>query len=527
MGGSEDERHLPFEPYKVKVVERLPNPTRPEREKALERAGFNLFNLRSDEVIIDLLTDSGTSAMSDRQWAGLMLGDETYAGSRNFAHFESVAQELTGFPFIIPAHQGAGRERICCSRYLRGPGQAIPNNMHFRYHPLPRDAQRRASAQSSRSRRPTTSRSSFPFKRKCHDIPGTDRACWFEKGTRAYGGHGHPNEQHGRRGSLSRSREPSGSPTKVCREHRDAPLFRHVPLGGGERLLHPCIAKSEWGTDRSERSGRRCSDWPTMRATMSAKKDGLVNIGGFVATRDASLAEKLKEQLILFEGFPTYGGLARRDLEAMAIGLVEATELPYLEHRVGQVAYLAGPGWPRKGRVPPAPPLRRSRGLPRRPRLSTPPEIGGSSGTGARRGDLSRRGCSERRSGCDHVRGRGAPAPAGREPLEFVTAQHSSAGLHRVASRLRRPGHHPSMGEAGEHRRLYDDVHLPGADAPLHGGSRLRPPHRPGEGPCGTPEHRPVETQRKGHSRPWRRDSGEPMVRHSSSSPRSTPKRGA
>jgi tryptophanase len=119
-----------MEPYKVKVVERLPLLDLAGREAALARAGFNLFNLRSDEVTIDLLTDSGTSAMSDRQWGGLMMGDETYAGSRNFAHFEQVVQDLTGFSQVIPAHQGRAAEHLLLSALVR-PGQVVPNNMHF------------------------------------------------------------------------------------------------------------------------------------------------------------------------------------------------------------------------------------------------------------------------------------------------------------------------------------------------------------------------------------------------------------
>ncbi|EQD49062.1 tryptophanase, partial [mine drainage metagenome] len=119
-----------FEPYKVKVVEAIPTPTRAERETALRRAGFNLFNLRSSEVTIDLLTDSGTGAMSDRQWAGLMLGDESYAGSRNFERFERTIRELTGFPHVLPTHQGRAAENLLFGALAR-PGTVIPNNMHF------------------------------------------------------------------------------------------------------------------------------------------------------------------------------------------------------------------------------------------------------------------------------------------------------------------------------------------------------------------------------------------------------------
>ena len=124
------EHRPPPEPYKVKVVEAIPFPTPAERESALQRAGYNLFNLTSDEVYIDLLTDSGTSAMSDRQWGALMIGDESYAGSRNFAWFEATVRDLTGFPHVIPAHQGRGAEHLLLS-VLATPGSTVPNNMHF------------------------------------------------------------------------------------------------------------------------------------------------------------------------------------------------------------------------------------------------------------------------------------------------------------------------------------------------------------------------------------------------------------
>ncbi len=324
--------HLPLEPFKTKVVERIHLPTREERETALTRAGFNLFNLTSEEVFIDLLTDSGTTAMSDRQWAALMLGDETYAGSRNYAHFESTVQTLTGFPHVIPAHQGRAAENLLFSLMAR-PGTVIPNNMHFdttRAHVL-RNGARAANLAGAAAYDLT---SEAPFKGDM-DVPRLTDLLTAERGnvplvmmtlTNNTGG--------GQPVSLANLSEVS----RVCRSH-------HVPL-----YLDMCrwaenaffVREREPGqAGRSIREiGRSVFDLAE-GATMSAKKDGLVNIGGFVATRDPALAERLREQLIVFEGFPTYGGLARRDLEAISVGLLEATDLEYLEHRIGQIRFLA------------------------------------------------------------------------------------------------------------------------------------------------------------------------------------------
>jgi tyrosine phenol-lyase len=333
MGGGEPTAALPFEPYKVKVIESIPFLSAAERERALQRAGYNPFGLRSDEVTIDLLTDSGTSAMSDRQWAGLMVGDETYAGSRNFSHFEQVVRDLTGFPHVIPAHQGRAAEHLLFS-VLVGSGQIVPNNMHFdttRAHVLHRGG-RPVDLAVAEAYDP---RSDQPFKgnvdvRRLEDLlsteePGTVPLVMITL-TNNTGG--------GQPVSVSNVTEVAG----VCRTH-GVPLYLDMC-----RWAENAFLVREREPDQRGRSireiGRSFFDVAD-GATMSAKKDGLVNIGGFVTTRDPRLAARLKEQLILFEGFPTYGGLARRDLEAMAIGLEEATELRYLEHRIHQVRFLA------------------------------------------------------------------------------------------------------------------------------------------------------------------------------------------
>ena len=323
----------PVEPYRIKVIESIALPSPAAREKALERAGYNLFNLLSEEVYIDLLTDSGTSAMSDRQWAGMMLGDETYAGSRNFVHFESTIRELTGFPHIIPAHQGRGAEHLLFGQ-LAHPGDIVPNNMHFdttQAHVL------HVGAKPLNLAVPEAYDfdSLFPFKGNVD----TDRLQALLDG---------PSGEHvplvmvtltnntggGQPVSLANLREVS----RICQQHRK-PLYLDMCRWAENAYF---VWEREPGQQgRSIREiGREICDLAD-GATMSAKKDGLVNIGGFIATRDPQLAIRLKEDVILYEGFPTYGGLARRDLEAISIGLREATDERYLEHRVGQVRFLA------------------------------------------------------------------------------------------------------------------------------------------------------------------------------------------
>jgi len=283
-------------------------------------------------VRIDLLTDSGTGAMSDRQWAAMMVGDETYAGSRNYAHFEAKVREITGFPHIVPAHQGRAAEHLLFSTLCK-PGQIIPNNMHFdttQAHVVHAGGTpvNLAGAEAY------DAVSDYPFKGNV-DTASLDRLLTVE-------GKEHiplvmvtitNNTGGGQPVSLANFTEvvhvahAHGVPVylDMCRWAENAYFVREREPGMGAKTVAEI--------------GRAFFDLAD-GATMSAKKDGLVNIGGFVAVRDAALAEQLRAALILFEGFPTYGGLARRDLEAMAIGLDEAMDLAYLEHRIGQVRFL-------------------------------------------------------------------------------------------------------------------------------------------------------------------------------------------
>ncbi len=324
----------PIEPYRIKVVESIRLPSRAERERALERAGYNLFNLLSEEVYIDLLTDSGTAAMSDRQWAGLMVGDEAYAGSRNFVHFEATVRELTGFPHIIPAHQGRAAEHLLFSQ-LAKPGDIVPNNMHFdttQAHVL------RAGARPLNLAIPEAYACDDPHPFKGNvDVPKLQQLLESPQGSHV------PlvmvtltnNTGGGQPVSLANLKAVS----ETCRRFQK-PLYLDICRWAENAYL---IRERETGqSSRSVREiAREVCDLAD-GATMSAKKDGLVNMGGFIATRNAGLAARFKEELIVFEGFPTYGGLARRDLEAISIGLQEALMEDYLEHRLGQVRFLAG-----------------------------------------------------------------------------------------------------------------------------------------------------------------------------------------
>jgi len=325
---------LPVEPYKIKAVEPIRSIPRREREAILAQAGFNVFGIPAEKVYIDLLTDSGTSAMSDSQWAGLMIGDESYAGARNFFNLEKSVQTVFGFTHVIPTHQGRAAERVLFGALVK-KGDYVPNNIHF--------DTTRANVEFLGARAVDLARAEaydpdadLPFK-------GEIDVARLKKFIEAKGARKVPmvmmtvtnNSGGGQPVSLKNLREVSG----VC-AHHDIPFF-----------LDACrFAENAYFIKRREKGYEKKSILEIAQemfsyadgATMSGKKDGLVNIGGFVTFDDDALAEKIKNLLIISEGFPTYGGLAGRDLEAMARGLLEALDEDYLEHRTAQVAYLGG-----------------------------------------------------------------------------------------------------------------------------------------------------------------------------------------
>ncbi|MHB8054808.1 MAG: tryptophanase [Candidatus Aminicenantales bacterium] len=322
---------LPFEPFKIKMVESIGRTTRSERDKLLRTAGFNVFGLPAEKVLIDLLTDSGTSAMSDRQWAGIMMGDESYAGARSFFRFEKAVRDIFGFAHVIPTHQGRAAERVLFETIL-GKNSAVPNNIHFDTTRANIEV-RKAKAVDLAADAAYDPDAILPFK---GDMDTAKLEAFLERnGSRV------PvvmltvtnNSGGGQPVSLANIRKVSA----ICRRH-NVPFFFDACRFAENAWFIKCREKGydRWTVRDIARKMFSFADG----ATMSAKKDALVNMGGFVTLNDSDLAVRIKTNLIIGEGFPTYGGLAGRDLEAIAQGLQEVLDDSYLEHRTRQVAYL-------------------------------------------------------------------------------------------------------------------------------------------------------------------------------------------
>jgi len=328
-----------IEPFRIHSVEPLRMTTEAERRAAIAAAGYNLFSLRSDDVLIDLLTDSGTGAMSSEQWAGIQRGDEAYAGSPSWYRFEAAVKALFPLDHVIPTHQGRAAEKILMTA-IGGPGKKVPNNTHFDTTRANVEATG-AEAVDLVIREGLDPALEHPFKgnmdlvrleaflgRHAADVPAV-----FVTITNNSGG-GQPVSLENLRGVRS-----------LC-DRFGVPLF-----------LDACrFAENAWFIREREsgQAGREVADIVRDIAaladgmTMSAKKDGLANIGGWLAVRDDELAARCRNLLILTEGFPTYGGLAGRDLDAIAQGLSEVVQHDYLRYRVRSTAYL-GDGLHRAG----------------------------------------------------------------------------------------------------------------------------------------------------------------------------------
>jgi len=320
------------EPYKIKMVEPLQVPTRTQRVEAIQRAGYNTFLLRSNDVYIDLLTDSGTSAMSDRQWAAIMLGDEAYSGSRNFYNLEEAVQKVYGFTYMVPTHQGRGAEHLLAQTMIE-PGDYVPGNMYFT---TTRAHQERAGATfvDVIIDEAHDSSSLHPFKgnvdlNKLADLigrVGADKIPYVSLAVTVNMAGGQPVSME----NLRQVRE-------LTAKHGIPVMFDATRLAENAYFIQqrePGFADSSIGEIIREMMsyGDGC--------TMSSKKDNLVNIGGFLAMNDEKLLEQVRELVTLFEGFPTYGGLAGRDMEALARGIYEMIDDQYIRHRVQQVGYL-------------------------------------------------------------------------------------------------------------------------------------------------------------------------------------------
>jgi tryptophanase len=323
----------PREPFRIKMVEPIRSTTRVERETALTEAGLNLFSLSAEDVELDLLTDSGTGAMSQDQWAALMRGDESYAGSRSFARFRDAVREVLGFPFVLPAHQGRGAESIFFGAII-DPGEIVPSNAHFdttRAHIEVRDGIA-LDLPVPEALDPT---SDAPFKGNM-DVARLEELLAGEDGERVS------------IVMLTITNNAGGGQPVSLQNIRDVARVAH---GHDKKLVLDIarFAENAWFVKEREAG---LADVPLREIAreqlaeadavlMSAKKDAIANIGGFVAIReDEEFFRRLQARGIVFEGFHTYGGLAGRDLEAIAVGLREVLEDDYLRHRIEQVAFL-------------------------------------------------------------------------------------------------------------------------------------------------------------------------------------------
>ncbi len=326
---------FPFEPFRIKMVEPIGLTTREEREALLQEAGYNPFLIPAEKITIDLLTDSGTGAMSQAQWSAMLSGDESYAGARSYYHLRDVVQRVTGMPYFVPAHQGRAAENVFFAALDVGPGMFVPANQHFdttRANVEVRGAQALDMVVSEGMEPHNLA----PFKGNI-DL---DRLARFidEMGA-----------EHIPAVIITiTNNSGGGQPVSLENIRRTKDLL--APHGIPLVLDAARFAENSYFIKMREPAAAEMSVAEIARATfdladaflMSAKKDAIVNIGGLIGVRDGTLFQKISTELILREGFITYGGLAGRDLEALAVGLEEGLDEHYLAYRVGQTAALAG-----------------------------------------------------------------------------------------------------------------------------------------------------------------------------------------
>ena len=322
----------PAEPFRIKSVETVSMIPRDERLKKMEEAGLNTFLLNSKDVYIDLLTDSGTNAMSDKQWAGMMMGDEAYAGSVNFYHLEATVRELFGFKHIVPTHQGRGAENLLSQLAIK-PGQYVAGNMYFtttRYHQEKNGASFvdivRDEAHDATLNVPFKGNIDLNKLQKLIDEKGAKNIAYICLAVTVNLAGGQP----------------------VSMENMRA--VRELTSAHGIRVYYDatrCVENAYYIKEQEKGFENKSIKEIVHEmfsyadgCTMSGKKDCLVNIGGFLCMNDDDLFSQARELVVVYEGMPSYGGLAGRDMEAMAIGLREAMQFEYIEHRIKQVRYL-------------------------------------------------------------------------------------------------------------------------------------------------------------------------------------------
>lgn len=328
------ERKYMAPPYRIKMVEPIRMTTREERERLLQECGYNPFALRSEDVYIDLLTDSGTGAMSQNQWAALMLGDEAYAGSRSFYHLEKVVRDITGYKYVIPAHQGRGAEQVVLPLLVKHKGMYFISNMHF---DTTKAHVELAGARAIDCVIPECFETEkyHPFKGN-FDLARLEETI-IEKGKENIAGI-----------IVTVTNNSAGgqpvSMDNIRRVRKIADKYGIKIIIDGARYAENAYfikLREEEYKDKTIRDiAQEMLSYGDI-FLMSAKKDGLVNIGGLIAIKeDEELYQKCRTFIVPFEGFPTYGGLSGRDMEALAVGLEEALEIDYLTHRYDQVRYL-------------------------------------------------------------------------------------------------------------------------------------------------------------------------------------------
>lgn len=324
---------LPYaEPYRIKMIEEIHQSTKEQRIQWLKEANFNLFNLRSSHVYIDLLTDSGTGAMSDKQWSALMSGDESYAGSRSFEALHETVKNLTGFPYLLPTHQGRAAENVLFSVLVKN-GDFIPGNSHF-----------------------DTTKGHIEM-RKAHAIDCTIEKAFNVDDLHPFKGNIDLNKLEEVYKNNPKEKIPFCLITITCNSSGGQPVSLEnikavkklsdsygipVYFDAARFAENAYFIKTREAGQEQKTIKEICKEVFSFGdgMTMSSKKDGLVNIGGFIALKDENVFREASNFTIIFEGFITYGGMAGRDMAALAVGLNEATEFPYLESRISQVEYL-------------------------------------------------------------------------------------------------------------------------------------------------------------------------------------------